>query len=214
MRGQDPPMLVGILLVLLLVGLIASPAEAHEMRQPIPILLDRMYGVLLLLERGQTNEAIYLIGTLEELLQNKGLLGLTQTATKLDQAYSTTVANELGSAIAARDPMRLKRVIYSLTYLLMFEKLDQLTAMLRNRDITPETRKVVMDLARDYFSHIFEETFGRKRSAQVKTLEQILDRMDGTVRQQASPQFEQLRRKFSQTLLAHFAGELLPGLPA
>lgn len=183
------------------------------MRQPIPIMLDRMYGVLLLLERGQTNEAIYLIGTLEELLQNKGLLGLTQTAAKLDQAYRTTVANELGSAIAARDAARLKSVIYSLTYLLMFEKLDQLTAMLRNRDITPETRKVVMDLARDYFSHIFEETFGRKRSTQVKTLEQILDRMDSAVRQQTAPQFDQLRRKFTQTLLSHFATELLPGLP-
>jgi hypothetical protein len=207
-------MAVRVLLVLLLIGLIASPAKAHEMRQPIPILLDRMYGVLLLLERGQTNEAIYLIGTLEELLQNKGLLGLTQTAAKLDQTYRTTIANELGSAIAAHDPMRLKSAIYSLTYLLMFEKLDQLTAMLRNRDITPETRKVVMDLARDYFSHIFEETFGRKRSAQIKVLEQILDRMDGAVRQQAAPQFEQLRRKFSQALLTHFAAELLPGLPA
>jgi hypothetical protein len=206
-------LIVPIFGVLVFVGLVASPAEAHEMRQPIPILLDRMYGVLLLLERGQTNEAIYLIGTVEELLQNKGLLGLTQTAAKLDQAYRTTVANELGSAIAARDQARLKGAIYSLTYLLMFEKFDQLTAMLRNRDITPETRKVVMDLARDYFSHIFEETFGRKRSAQVKALEQILDRMDGAVRQQAAAQFEQLRRKFSQTLLAHFAGELPPGLP-
>jgi len=199
--------------VLLLVGLAAPPAEAHDMRQPIPILLDRMYGVLLLLERGKPDEAIYLIGTVEELLQTKGLLGLAQTAAKLDQAYRTTVAEELGLAIAARDAARLKSVIYSLTYLLMLEKLDHLTAMLPNRDVKPETRKVVMDLTRDYFSHIFEETFGRRRPAQVKTLEQILDRMDGAVRQQAAPQFEQLRRKLSQTLLSHFAAELLPGLP-
>lgn len=199
--------------LLLLVGLAAPPAEAHDMRQPIPILLDRMYGVLLLLERGKPKEAIYLIGTVEELLQTKGLLGLAQTAAKLDQAYRTTVADELGLAIAARDTARLKSVIYSLTYLLMLEKLDQLTTMLPNRDVKPETRKIVMDLARDYFSHIFEETFGRRRPAQVKTLEQILDRMDGAVRQQAVPQFEQLRRKLSQTLLSHFAAELLPGLP-
>ena len=199
--------------LLLLVGLAPPPAEAHDMRQPIPILLDRMYGVLLLLERGKPKEAIYLIGTVEELLQTKGLLGLAQTAAKLDQAYRTTVADELGLAIAARDTARLKSVIYSLTYLLMLEKLDQLTTMLPNRDVKPETRKIVMDLARDYFSHIFEETFGRRRPAQVKTLEQILDRMDGAVRQQAVPQFEQLRRKLSQTLLSHFAAELLPGLP-
>ena len=183
------------------------------MRQPIPILLDRMYGVLLLLEQSKTAEAIYQIGTVEELLQTKGLLGLAQTAAKLDQAYRTTVADELGRAIAARDAARLKSVIYSLTYLLMLEKLDQLTAMLPNRDVKPETRKVVMDLTRDYFSHIFEETFGRRRPAQVKALEQILDHMDGAVRQQAAPQFEQWRRKLSQALLSHFAAELLPGLP-
>jgi hypothetical protein len=199
--------------VLLLVGFASPSAEAHDMRQPIPILLDRMYGVLLLLERGQTNEAIYLIGTVEELLQNKGLLGLTQTAAKLDQAYRTTVADALGGAIAARDAARLKSVIYSMTYLLMLEKLDHLTAMIPNQDVKPETRKVVMDLTRDYFSHIFEETFGRRRPAQVKALEQILDRLDGAVRQQAAPQFEQLKRKLSQALLSHFAAELLPGLP-
>ena len=183
------------------------------MRQPIPILLDRMYGVLLLLERGKTDEAIYLVGTVEELLQTKGLLGLAQTAAKLDQAYRTTVADSLGAAMAARDGARLKSVIYSLTYLLMLEKFDQLTAMLPNRDVRPDTRKVVMDLARDYFSHIFEETFGRKRPAQVKTMEQLLDRMDGAVRQQTVPQFEQWRRQLSQALLSHFSAELLPGLP-
>ncbi len=205
--------MVRVLWVLLLVSLAAPPAEAHDMRQPIPILLDRMYGVLLLLERGKTNEAIYLIGTVEELLQVKGLLGLTQTAAKLDQAYRTAVADELGLALAARDAARLKSVIYSLTYLLMLEKLDQLTAMLPNRDVKPETRKVVMDLARDYFSHIFEETFSRRKPAQIKALEQILDRMDGAVRQQAAPRFEHLRRQLSQALLSHFAAELLPGLP-
>jgi hypothetical protein len=199
--------------ILLLAAVAAPSAEAHDMRQPIPILLDRMYGVLLLLERGKTDEAIYLIGTVEELLQVKGLSGLAQTAAKLDQAYRTAVADELGRGIAARDAVRLKGVIYSLTYLLMLEKLDQLTAMLPNRDVKPETRKVVMDLARDYFSHIFEETFGRRRSAQIKALEQILDRMDGAVRQQAAPQFDQLRRQLSQALLSHFAAELLPGLP-
>jgi len=183
------------------------------MRQPIPILLDRMYGVLLLLERGKTDEAIYLIGTVEELLQVKGLLGLTQTVARLDQAYRTTVSDELGRAIVARDAVRLKSVIYSLTYLLMLEKLDLLTAMLPNRDVKPETRKVVMDLARDYFSHIFEETFGRRRPAQIKALEQVLDRMDSAVRQQATLQFEHLRRQLSQALLSHFAAELLPGLP-
>lgn len=183
------------------------------MRQPIPILLDRMYGVLLLLERGKPDEAIYLIGTVEELLQTKGLLGLAQTAAKLDLAYRTTVADSLGAAIAARDTARLKSAIYSLTYLLMLEKLDQLTAMLQNRDVRPDTRKVVMDLARDYFSHIFEETFGRRRPAQVKAMEQTLDRMDSAVRQQAAPQFEQLRRQLSQAVLSHFAAELLPGLP-
>jgi len=199
--------------LLLLVGLAATPARAHDMRQPIPILLDRMYGVLLLLERGKTDESIYLIGTVEELLQVKGLLGLTQTAAKLDRAYRTTVADSLGAAIAARDAARLKSVIYSLTYLLMLEKLDQLTAMLPNRDVRPETRKVVMDLARDYFSHIFEETFSRRKPAQIKALEQTLDRMDGAVRQQAAPRFEHLRRQLSQALLSHFAAELLPGLP-
>lgn len=202
-----------ILGLLLLAGLAAAPAEAHEMRQPIPILLDRMYGVLLLLERGKTDEAIYLIGTVEELLQTKGLLGLAQTAAKLDQAYRTTVADALGTAMAARDAARLKSVIYSLTYLLMLEKLDQLTAMLPNRDVRPDTRKVVMDLTRDYFSHIFEETFGRRRPAQVKALEQILDHMDSAVRQQAVPRFEQWRRQLSQALLSQFAAELLPGLP-
>jgi hypothetical protein len=206
-------LIVQILWALLLVGLAATRLEAHEMRQPIPILLDRMYGVLLLLERGKTDEAIYLIGTVEELLQVKGLLGLAQTAAKLDQAYRTAVADELGRAIAARDAARLKSVIYSLTYLLMLEKLDLLTAMLPNRDVKPETRKVVMDLARDYFSHIFEETFGRRRPAQIKALEQILDRMDSAVRQQVVPQFEHLRRQLSQALLSHFAAELLPGVP-
>ena len=213
MRRQAPPMMVRVLLVLLLVGLTAAPAEAHDMRQPIPILLDRMYGVLLLLEQSKTAEAIYQIGTVEELLQTKGLPGLAQTAAKLDHAYRTAVAGSLGTAIAARDAARLKSAIYSLTYLLMLEKLDQLTAMLQNRDIRPETRKVVMDLARDYFSHIFEETFGRRRPAQVKAMEQILDRMDSAVRQQAAPQFEQLRRQLSRSLLSHFAAELLPGLP-
>ena len=183
------------------------------MRQPIPILLDRMYGVLLLLEQSKTAEAIYQIGTVEELLQTKGLPGLAQTAAKLDQAYRTTVADSLGAAIAARDAARLKSAIYSLTYLLMLEKLDQLTAMLQNRDVRPDTRKVVMDLARDYFSHIFEETFGSKRPAQIKAMEQTLDRMDGAVRQQAALQFEQLRRQLSQAVLSHFAAELLPGLP-
>jgi len=204
---------VSVLGLLLLVGLVATPAGAHDMRQPIPILLDRMYGVLLLLERGKTDEAIYLIGTVEELLQVKGLLGLAQTAAKLDQAYRTAVADELRLAIAARDTARLKSVIYSLTYLLLLEKLDQLTVMLPNRDVKPETRKVVMDLARDYFSHIFEETFGRRRPTQIKALEQILDRMDSAVRQQAAPQFEHLRRQLSQALLSQFAAELLPGLP-
>ncbi len=205
--------MIAAVCLLLLAGLAAPSAGAHEMRQPIPILLDRMYGVLLLLERGKTDEAIYLIGTIEELLQAKGLLGLTQTAAKLDQAYRTAVAGELGQAIAARDAARLKSVIYSLTYLLMLEKLDQLTAMLPNRDVKPETRKVVMDLARDYFSHIFEETFGRRRPAQVKAVEQILDRMDSAVRQPAAPQFERLKRQLSQALLSDFAAELLPGLP-
>jgi hypothetical protein len=194
-------------------GIAIPAAEAHDMRQPIPILLDRMYGVLLLLERGKTDEAIYLIGTVEELLHVKGLLGLTQTTVKLDQAYHTTVAEELRLGIAARNAVQLKSVIYSLTYLLMLEKLDRLTAMLPNLDVKLETRKVVMDLTRDYFSHIFEETFGRRKSAQIKALEQILDRMDRAVQQQAAPQFEQLRRQLSQALLSHFAEELLPGLP-
>ena len=202
-----------VLGLLLFTGVSIPAADAHDMRQPIPILLDRLYGVLLLLERGKTDEAIYLIGTVEELLYVKGLLGLTQTAAKLDQAYHTTVAAELGQAIAARKALQLKSVIYSLTYLLMLEKLDRLTAMLPNRDVKPETRKVVMDLARDYFSHIFEETFGRKKTAQIKALEQILDRMDRAVQQQAATQFEQLRRQLSQALLSHFAAELLPGLP-
>jgi hypothetical protein len=202
-----------VLGLLLLMGIAIPAAEAHDMRQPIPILLDRMYGVLLLLERGKTDEAIYLIGTVEELLHVKGLLGLTQTAVKLDQAYHTTVAEELGLGIASRNAVQLKSVIYSLTYLLMLEKLDRLTAMLPNLDVQPETRKVVMDLTRDYFSHIFEETFGRRKSAQIKALEQILDRMDRAVQQQAAPQFEQLRRQLSQALLSNFAAELLPGLP-
>jgi hypothetical protein len=107
--------IVGIVWILLFAALAAPPAEAHDMRQPIPILLDRMYGVLLLLERGKTDEAIYLIGTVEELLQVKGLSGLAQTAAKLDQAYRTAVADELGRAIAARDAVRLKGVIYSLS---------------------------------------------------------------------------------------------------
>jgi hypothetical protein len=206
-------LIILVLSLLLLMGIAIPAAEAHDMRQPIPILLDRMYGVLLLLERGKTDEAIYLIGTVEELLHVKGLLGLTQTVAKLDQAYHTTVAEELGLGIASRNAVQLKSVIYSLTYLLMLEKLDRLTLMLPNLDVKLETRKVVMDLTRDYFSHIFEETFGRRKSAQIKALEQILDRMDRAVQQQAAPQFEQLRRQLSQALLSHFAAELLPGLP-
>ena len=206
-------LIILVLGLLLLMGITIPAAEAHDMRQPIPILLDRMYGVLLLLERGKTDEAIYLIGTVEELLHVKGLLGLTQTAVKLDQAFHTTVAEELRLGIASRNAVQLKSVIYSLTYLLMLEKLDRLTAMLPNLDVKLETRKVVMDLTRDYFSHIFEETFGRRKSAQIKALEQILDRMDRAVQQQAATQFEQLRRQLSQALLSHFAAELLPGLP-
>ena len=206
-------LIILVLGLLLLMGITIPAAEAHDMRQPIPILLDRMYGVLLLLERGKTDEAIYLIGTVEELLHVKGLLGLTQTAVKLDQAFHTTVAEELRRGIAARNAAQLKSVIYSLTYLLMLEKLDRLTLMLPNLDVKLETRKVVMDLTRDYFSHIFEETFGRRKSAQIKALEQILDRMDRAVQQQAATQFEQLRRQLSQALLSHFAAELLPGLP-
>jgi hypothetical protein len=206
-------LIILVLSLLLLMGIAIPAAEAHDMRQPIPILLDRMYGVLLLLERGKTDEAIYLIGTVEELLHVKGLLGLTQTVAKLDQAYHTTVAEELRLGIVVRSAAQLKSVIYSLTYLLMLEKLDRLTAMLSNLDVKLETRKVVMDLTRDYFSHIFEETFGRRKSAQIKALEQILDRMDRAVQQQAATQFEQLRRQLSQALLSHFAAELLPGLP-
>jgi len=205
--------MVPVLWVLLFVGLSATALDAHDMRQPIPILLERMYGVLLLLERGKTDEAIYLIGTVEELLQVKGLLGLTQTAAKLDQAYRTAVAEELGVAIAARDAARLKSVIYSLTYLLMLEKLDLLAAMLADGDVTPESRKIVMDLARDYFSHIFEGTLARRTPAQVKALERILDRMDNAVRLQAADQFGQLKRQLSQTMLQHFGSHLLPGLP-
>jgi hypothetical protein len=208
-----PRLIILVFGVLLLAGIVIPAADAHDMRQPIPILLDRMYGVLLLLERGKTDEAIYLIGTVEELLHVKGLLGLTQTAVKLDQAYHTTVAEELGLGIASRNAVQLKSVIYSLTYLLMLEKLDRLTLMLPNLDVKLETRKVVMDLTGEYFSLIFEETFGRRRSAQIKALEQILDRMDRAVQQQAAPQLEQLRRQLSQALLSHFAAELLPGLP-
>jgi hypothetical protein len=204
---------VSVLGLLLLVSPVALPTEAHEMRQPIPILLDRMYGVLLLLERGKTDEAIYLIGTVEELLQTKGLLGLTQTAVKLDQAYRTAVAAELEQAIAARDAARLQRVVYSLTYLLMLEKLDHLAAMLTNQAVKPETRKVVMDLARDYFSHIFEEIFVRRKPVQIKALEQILDRMESAVRQQATAQFQQLKGQWTQAVLLHFGPQLLPGLP-
>jgi hypothetical protein len=205
--------MIKVLVVVLFVSLAATPAEAHDMRQPIPILLDRMYGVLLLLERGKTDEAIYLIGTLEELLQTKGLLGLTQTAVKLDQAYRTAVAGVLEQAIVARDPARLQSVVYSLTYLLMLEKLDYLAVMLANPAVKPETRKIVMDLARDYFSHIFEETFGRRKPVQIKALEQILDRMDSAVRQQATSQFRQLKGQLSQAMLLHFEAQLLAGLP-
>ena len=206
-------MMVRVLWVLLLVGLTAPPTEAHDMRQPIPIMLDRMYGVLLLLERGQPAEAIYLVGTIEELLQTKGLPGLHQTASMLDQTYRTSVAAELGQALAARDPAKLRSVIYSLTYLLMLEKLDKLSGMLTDREVNPDTRKLVMDLARDYFSHIFEGTLARKMPAQVKGLEQLLDRMDHAVRQPTAGQFGPLRRQLGQAMLQHFGSHLLPGVP-
>lgn len=199
----------------LLVG--PTPVKAHELSQPLPVLLERMHDALLLINRGKSDQAYAKTVAIQEdfpdtsrgrLIQE---IGLRATAHRLDDAYKTTLANEIARAIGRKDVSHLQRALYSLSFLLILEKLDRLDLLMQEADARVETRAAVLAVAHDYFSHMFERLLRFRAPEQIKALDRLLDRMAVAVKRGDAVKLGELRAQFLAGLLESFQEQFVVG---
>jgi hypothetical protein len=183
---------------------------AHELSQPVPILLERMHDALLLINRGKPEQAYTKAVAIQEDFpdSSRGRLiqevGLRHTAERLDAAYHTTLAGETAQAFQRKEIPHLEKVLYSLSFLLILEKLDRLELMMQDPAAWTETRAAVLAVAHDYFSHMFERLLKFRAPDRIKALDQLLDRMAVAVRRGDAEAVQALRREFLSGLLDGF----------
>ena len=212
-----PPWLVFIALVWwCLVG--PNQAWTHELSQPVPVLLERMHDALLLMNRGKTVEAYNKALTIQHDFPDtsRGRLiqevGLVNTAARLDQAYRASTAAEVARAMEQKDAEQLQRALYSISYLLIVEKLDRLDLLMTDPAARVETKVTVLTLAHDYFSHMFERLLKFRAPDTIKHLDQLLDRMAAAVKRQDAQGVAEFRAEFQAGLTQGFNKYLVAGL--
>jgi hypothetical protein len=194
-----------------------GPAAAHELSQPVPILLERMHDALLLINRGKPDQAFTKATAIREDFPDtsRGRLiqevGLRHTAERLDALYRTTLAEETAGALDRKDVPHLQKALYSLSFLLILEKLDRLEVLMRDPDVRVETRAAVLAVAHDYFSHMFERLLKFRAPEQIKTLDRVLERMAVAVKRGDATGLAALRTEFLSGLGEGFQDQLVAG---
>jgi hypothetical protein len=205
--------------LLLLAGVLAGwdGAAGHELSQPVPVLLERMHDALLLINRGKTDQAYAKALAIQDDFPDtsRGRLiqevGLRRTAQRLDAAYGTRMAEELSAALERRDVPHLQKTLYSLSFLLILEKLDALDSLVLDPAARAEARAAVVAVAHDYFSHMFERLLKFRAPDRIKALDQLLDRIAVGVRRGDTEGVQTLRREFLADLLDGFRNQLVAG---
>ena len=207
-----------LVLVLVLWGSVGPmQAQAHELSQPVPVLLERMHDALLLINRSKPDQAYAKATAIREDFpdSSRGRLiqevGLHRTAQRLDATYHTTLADETTRALDQKDVSHLQRVLYSLSFLLILEKLDRLELLMQAADARLETKAAVLALAHDYFSHMFERLLRFRAPEQIKALDRLLDRMAVAVKRGDAAGLRSLRAEFLSGLLQGFQDQLVSG---
>lgn len=194
-----------------------AQAQAHELSQPVPVLLERMHDALLLLNRNKPEQAFTKAVSIADDFPDtsRGRLiqevGLRDTARRLDTAYRTKLAEEVTGAIERKDVPHLQKVLYSLSFLLILEKLDRLEQLMGEADARLETRAAVLAVAHDYFSHMFERLLRFRAADQIKALDRLLDRMAVAVKRGDAGALRALRVEFLRGLFEGFQGQLVGG---
>jgi hypothetical protein len=192
-----------------------SQVQAHELSQPVPVLLERMHDALLLINRGKPDQAYAKAASIREdfpdtsrgrLIQEEGL---RRTAVRLDAAYKTALAPEVEGALDRKDVTALQKALYSLSFLLILEKLDRLDLLMQDAGARLETRAAVLAVAHDYFSHMFERLLKFRAPEQIKTLDRLLDRMAVVLKRGDADALRSLRGEFLTGLLQGFQEQLV-----
>lgn len=190
---------------------------AHELSQPVPILLERMHDALLLINRGKADQAYTKAVAIQEDFpdSSRGRLiqemGLRQTAERLDAAYRTTLTEETARALERKDVPHLQKVLYSLSALLILEKLDRLEGLMRDPEVRPDTKAAVLAVAHDYFSHMFERLLRFRAPDRIRALDQLLDRMAVAVKRGDAAALRAHRVEFLSGLFGGFEDQLVGG---
>jgi hypothetical protein len=206
-------------MVMLIGWLLHGPAvaTAHELSQPVPVLLERMHDTLLLINRSKPDQAYAKATAIREDFpdSSRGRLiqevGLHRTAQRLDATYHTTLADETTRALDQKDVSHLQRVLYSLSFLLILEKLDRLDLLMQDPGARVETRAAVLALAHDYFSHMFERLLRFRAPERIKALDRLLDRMAVGVKRGDATAVRALRAEFLAGLVEGFQDHLVGG---
>lgn len=199
--------------------LLAGPVRAwgHELSQPVPVLLERMHDALLLINRSKPDQAYTKAVAIQEDFPDtsRGRLiqevGLRHTAQRLDTAYRTKLAEEVAGAFERKDVPHLQKVLYSLSFLLILEKLDRLEQLMGEADARIETRAAVLAVAHDYFSHMFERLLRFRAPDRIKALDRLLDRMAAAVKRGDAGALRALRAEFLSGLFDGFQEQLVGG---
>jgi hypothetical protein len=199
-------------------SLIGSDAAfAHELSQPVPVLLERMHDALLLINRNKPEQAYLKAAGIREDFPDtsRGRLiqevGLRRTSERLDAAYGTTLGEETAAALDRKDVPRLQRALYSLSFLLILEKLDRLELLMQDPAMRVDTRAAVLAVSHDYFSHMFERLLRFRAAEQIKALDRLLDRMAVAVKRGDAAALRALRGEFLTGLLRDFQDQLVGG---
>jgi hypothetical protein len=197
--------------------LLPLPGQAHELSQPVPVLLERMHDTLLLINRGKPDQAYSKAVSIQNDFpdSSRGRLieevGLFRTAQRLDRDYRTTLTEETARALERKDVPHLQKVLYSLSFLLILEKLDRLELLMADPNARVETRAAVLAVAHDYFSHMFERLLKFRAPDRIKALDQLLDRMAVAVKRGDATAEKALRKEFVSGLLEGFQDQLVGG---
>jgi hypothetical protein len=176
-----------------------------------------MHDALLLINRGKTDQAYAKALAIQDDFPDtsRGRLiqevGLRRTAQRLDAAYGTRMAEELSGALERRDVPHLQKTLYSLSFLLILEKLDALDSLMLDPAARAEARAAVVAVAHDYFSHMFERLLKFRAPDRIKALDQLLDRIAVGVRRGDTEGVQTLRREFLADLLDGFRNQLVAG---
>lgn len=190
-------------------------AQAHELSQPVPVLLERMHDTLLLINRDKPEQAYTKAVAITEDFPDTSRgrviqeIGLRHTAQRLDAAYRTKLAEEVAGAFERKDIPHLQKVLYSLSFLLILEKLDRLEQLMGEADARIETRAAVLAVAHDYFSHMFERLLRFRAPDRIKALDRLLDRMAAAVKRGDAGALRTLRAEFLSGLFEGFQSQFV-----